>query len=65
MSRLPLTYVVSCATLQLLARVLRNKLVPRPFRALHKKFWFTYNIDKRGNSSLKHFEHNLEIRSNL
>ena len=44
MSRLPLTYVVSCATLQLLARVLRNKLVPRPFRALHKKFWFTYNI---------------------
>ena len=28
-------------------------------------FWFTYNIDKGGNSLPKRFEHNPNIRSNL
>ena len=40
MSRLPLTPAISCATFQLLTYVLRNKLVPRPFRALRfQTFW--------------------------
>ena len=42
MNSLPLTRVISCATLQLLTRVLPNKLVPRPFRALQNKTVLVY-----------------------
>ena len=43
------------------------KLVPtlRLCHALQKKNWFTYNIDKGGNSLSKHFEHNPNISLNL
>ena len=74
MNSLPLSpVVISCVILQrklLLTSPAEHcsaKLVPTPFRALQKKkkFCFTYNIDKGGNSLPKHFEHNLNIRLDL
>ena len=67
--------VTSYATLQenrylLLLKVRRNTVALNSYLGLFvpcrkKKKWFTYNVDKGGNSLHKHFERNPNIRLNL